>query len=314
MKIVDQRKESLGSNLKFDAENGVVFESHSTDRKLQSKYHHMRNSDIDQIGQPSEHIIQDFVREAKIRTSRSPKKRKKRRVKQSDIIYEEGYKKSPRKKKKTKTKRKVRKIVVPECANPHRMTMSQKLRLQANLKKREEIKIKEEKKMTSRNWDKHFLKKTEESLDLGLNDPKYLKGIGNSEELAVEDPHYDEIRGYYLEKGRSNHTPLRSKMRKKKNPAVVLDIANSNTGTHKIYETNSVEHSKKMNEMLISDYNRTVRKKRSPRKKTPMRHKKSTKTKVKSKTKSKKFKVPKSPSPHKKTKKPQTPISKNLVN
>lgn len=310
MKIIDKRKGSHQMSPQDGDKQGIVFDSMNNELKLNSKYEHMfMGKGIDQIDRPSEQIIQEFVRKAKIKPSLSPtRKKKKRRAKANEIIYEEGYPKPHKKKTKSKRKRKMRQIIVPECANPHRMTVTQKARLQANLRRIEQMKEREEKRLGSRHWEKHFLKKTEESLDLGLNDPKYLQNVEENLPLHTEDPHYDEIRGYYLEKGRQpthSRTPTRNKMRKKRKPAVILDIANSKTGIPKMYETNSVENSKKLDELSVSEYKKSTKKKKSPKKKTPMR----TKKRVSKGGKTKKARVPKSPK-----KKSKSPLNKIIVN
>jgi hypothetical protein len=45
-------------------------------------------------------------------------------------------------------------------------------------------------------------------------------------------------------------------MRKKKKPVMLMELARNNQESYKIYETNSVEHSKKMHEVNVTEYER----------------------------------------------------------
>lgn len=120
--------------------------------------------------------------------------------------------------------------------------------METNLKRLGELKQEVEKKHYQKTWDMHFQKKSQAQVDLGLNDPKYLKqltelGQGNES----NDPHYDEMRGYFLQTYKKQDTsPLKksSIMRKKKEPAVVMEmLKSSNKRKTDLYDTPSVQNS-----------------------------------------------------------------------
>jgi hypothetical protein len=55
------------------------------------------------------------------------------------------------------------------------MTVTQKARLEDNLRLRRRLKEEEDKRNKMKDWDKHHLRKPEDTQDLGLHDPKYVK-------------------------------------------------------------------------------------------------------------------------------------------
>ena len=194
--------------------------------QLQSKYFNNMDEAVKQFDANNKKVIQDFLLEAKVTNPdlASGKKKRKKVKRESDNLQMEQDGKNQELTKTAKKARlkkpKIERLVIPECASDHKMTVSQKVRLETNLRRREELKQEELKKQHEKTWDKHFFKKTQEELDLGLNDPKYLKQVGvTNQQNDFNDPHYDELRGYFLETyKKEDRSPIRKSniMRKKK--------------------------------------------------------------------------------------------------
>lgn len=114
--------------------------------QLQSKYFDNMDEAVKQFDANNKKVIQDFLLEAKVTIPQTPstqkKKKKVRKVLEGEERNEDGtLRESGKKMTKIRTKRpKVERLLIPECASDHKMTVSQKVRMENNLRRREELK------------------------------------------------------------------------------------------------------------------------------------------------------------------------------